>query len=425
MDLSLSTAMMGLGILYFAYKVAVGPFRQFSVLMFLNYFVWGAWYVTMGTYLGTTLKFSGPEIGTAYSMLSVAAMISPFFVGMIADRFFATQKVLGVLHLLGAVLLYALTRVSTPLAFTPLILAYTLCYMPTIALSNSICFRRMANPGQEFPPIRVLGTIGWIVVGGLLSYLNIEASADQFLLAGGVSLVTGIYCFFLPDTPPALKGNPGSVRDILGLDALKLMKNTSFAVMVVSSVLICIPLAFYYGFANPFLNELRMEDAAGKMTLGQASELFFMLVMPFFFVRLGFKKMIVLGMIAWVLRYVLFAFGNTGSLEWMLYAGIILHGICYDFFFVTGQIFVDRRAPEHLRSSAQGMITFATYGLGMFIGSQVAGQIVGAYTLDQGTHGWQSIWLVPAVASAVVLVIFAVLFREKDTPKEELKAKAA
>jgi nucleoside transporter len=297
--------------------------------------------------------------------------------------------------------------------------------MPTIALSNSICFRRMANPGQEFPPIRVLGTIGWIVVGGLLSYLDIEDSANQFLLASGVSLVTGIYCFFLPDTPPALKGNPGSVRDILGLDALKLMKNTSFAVMVVSSVLICIPLAFYYGFANPFLNELRMEDAAGKMTLGQASELFFMLVMPFFFVRLGFKKMILLGMAAWVLRYVMFAFGNTGSLEWMLYAGIILHGICYDFFFVTGQIFVDRRAPEHLRSSAQGMITFATYGLGMFIGSQVAGQVVGANTLDQNTHVWQSIWLVPAVASAIVLVIFAVLFREKDEPKEELKAKAA
>jgi nucleoside transporter len=290
--------------------------------------------------------------------------------------------------------------------------------MPSIALCNSICFHQMQNPGKQFPPIRVLGTVGWIAVGLMIGFLKFEASPNQFILGAVVSLVTGIYCFFLPHTPPKLKGNPASIRDILGLDALKLMRNVSFAVLVISSVLVCIPLSFYYVFTNPFLNELGMENAAGKMTIGQMSELFFMLVMPFFFVRLGVKKMIAFGMAAWVLRYILFAFGDTGPLIWMLYGGIVLHGICYDFFFVTGQIFVDRRAPEHLRSSAQGMITFATYGLGMFIGSMVSGQVVGAYTINENTHVWQSIWLVPAVASAVVFVFFMVLFREKKAEKE-------
>ncbi len=391
---------------------------RLSVMMFFNYFIWGSWYVTLGTYLGTTLKFSGPEIGTAFSMVSVAAMISPFFVGMIADRFFATEKVLGTLHIIGALLLLALTQFDNPASFTPVLLLYTLCYMPSIALCNSICFHQMQNPGKQFPPIRVLGTVGWIAVGLMIGFLRFEASPDQFVLGAVVSLVTGVYCFFLPHTPPKLKGNAASIRDILGLDALKLMRNVSFAVLVVSSVLVCIPLSFYYVFTNPFLNELGMENAAGKMTIGQMSELFFMLVMPFFFVRLGVKKMIALGMAAWVLRYILFAFGDTGPLIWMLYGGIVLHGICYDFFFVTGQIFVDRRAPEHLRSSAQGMITFATYGLGMFIGSMVSGQVVGAYTINENTHQWQSIWLVPAVASAVVFVFFMVLFREKKAEKE-------
>lgn len=397
---------------------------QLSVMMFLEYFVWGSWYVTMGTYLGSTLKFSGPEVGTAYSMLSIAAMISPFFVGMIADRFFATQKVLGTLHVIGAALLFLLSRLTEPATFTPALLAYTLCYMPTIALANSLCFQQLEDPGKQFPSIRVLGTIGWIVVGLLIGFLQVEALNTQFLIGAGVSLVTGIYCFFLPNTPPKLTGKAISISDILGLEAMKLMKNASFAVLVISSVLICIPLSFYYNFTNPFLNEIGLENAAGKMTMGQMSEIFFMLVMPFFFVRLGVKKMIMFGMAAWVARYLLFAFGNNDTLVWMLYAGIILHGICYDFFFVTGQIFVDRRAPGHLRSAAQGMITFATYGLGMFIGSIISGQVVGAYTVSQTQHQWREIWMVPAIASAVVLVLFTLLFREKET-KVEVPAEAA
>ncbi len=316
---------------------------RLSVMMFFNYFIWGSWYVTLGTYLGTTLKFSGPEIGTAFSMVSVAAMISPFFVGMIADRFFATEKVLGTLHIIGALLLLALTQFDNPASFTPVLLLYTLCYMPSIALCNSICFHQMQNPGKQFPPIRVLGTVGWIAVGLMIGFLRFEASPDQFVLGAVVSLVTGVYCFFLPHTPPKLKGNAASIRDILGLDALKLMRNVSFAVLVVSSVLVCIPLSFYYVFTNPFLNELGMENAAGKMTIGQMSELFFMLVMPFFFVRLGVKKMIALGMAAWVLRYILFAFGDTGPLTDAVRRDCAAWHLLR-FLFVTGQDAVRRRA---------------------------------------------------------------------------------
>jgi nucleoside transporter len=292
--------------------------------------------------------------------------------------------------------------------------------MPTLALTNAIAFRQMEDPGKQFGPIRVLGTLGWIAVGLIIGTMNIEASALTFQIAAVCSLLLGVYSFFLPDTPPKVTG-PVGVRDVLGLDAIALFKDRAFATVFVASVLICIPLAFYYSFANPFLNDVGLENAAGKMTLGQMSELGFMVLLPFFLTRLGVKRIILLAMLCWGLRYLLFAYGDNGSAVWMLYAGILLHGICYDFFFVTGQIFVDRKAPAHLRSSAQGMITLATYGIGMLVGSWLSGEIVGLYTVT-GAGGlqkinWQYVWLVPAIASFVVFILFAFLFKEKDVPK--------
>jgi len=389
---------------------------QLSVMMFLEYFVWGAWYVTMGTYLGQTLKFNGVEIAAAYGTGAIAAMISPFIVGLIADRFFATERVLGVMHLLGAVVMYFATTVEDFSAFYPILLGYTICYMPTIALTNSISFHQMKEPGKEFPTVRVLGTIGWIIAGLIIGFMKVEAQAIPLQIAAGSSLILGLYSFTLPHTPPKDKGKKMGFKDVLGLDALKLLNTQSFLVFFLASVLICIPLMFYYSFTNLFLNEINFSNAAGKMTLGQVSEMLFLLVMPFFFRKYGVKVMMMIGMAAWGLRYVLFAFGDvSSSLVWMLYAGIILHGICYDFFFVTGQIYADERAPDNLRSSVQGMMTFATYGLGMFIGSLVSGPIVENYATPDASvpHYWQQIWLIPAVFSVIVLILFALLFREK------------
>jgi nucleoside transporter len=385
---------------------------KLSVLMFLEYFVWGSWYVTMGTWLGQTLHFSGEQIGLAFGTTALAAMISPFFMGMVADRFFATERILAALHIIGGVVMFWASLQTTFGTFYTILLIYTLCFMPTLALSNSISFHQMKDPGREFPAIRVLGTIGWIVAGLLIGGLGLEASATPLQLAAASSIVLGVFCLALPHTPPQ-KQSRARLADILGLDALKLLGERSFAIFVIGSFLICIPLQFYYAFANLFLNELHVTNAAGKMTLGQMSEIFFMLVMPWFFRRLGVKYMLLVGMAAWTARYVLFAYGNSSDLVWMLYAGILLHGICYDFFFVTGQIYVDRRAPADLRAAAQGLIAFVTLGFGMFIGSYVSGRVVDAFAGPSG-HDWQSIWLVPAAAAAVVLLLFAFFFRSTN-----------
>ncbi|MEM8968012.1 MAG: nucleoside permease [Bacteroidota bacterium] len=387
---------------------------QLSGMMFLEYFVWGAWYVTLGTYLNTTLQFDGTQIGLAYSAFAIAAMVSPIFVGMIADKYFPTEKVLGSLHLLGGLILYFLSTITDFTLFFPVILLYTLCFMPTIALTNSLSFRQLPNPDKEFPGIRVLGTIGWIVIGQSMPLFGVEeASNIPILIASVSSFVLGLYSFTLPNTPPIARDKKTSIKELLGLEALSLMKSRSFAVLIISSMLICIPLSFYYAWANPFLNDIGMVNVVGKMTMGQMSEILFLLLMPFFFKRLGYKKMLIIGMAAWSLRYVLFMMGNPSELVWMLYGGIILHGICYDFFFVTGQIYVDERAPKNIKNAAQGLITFATYGVGMFIGSLLSGVIAENYTIDQSTYLWDKIWLVPAVLSALVLVLFAVFFREK------------
>ena len=392
---------------------------KLSVMMFLEYFVWGAWYVTLGTWLGS-LGFSGEQIGLTYGTTALAAMISPFFVGMIADRFFATQRLLAVLHLLGGVMLfYASTRTTFGPLYTA-VLIHTLFYMPTLALTNSLSFRQMQDPGREFPPVRVLGTIGWIVAGLVVGTLGVEATGRPLQLAAAGSIALAAFCLVLPHTPPHISGRV-RFRDVLGLDALQLMKDRSFAVFVLGSFLVCIPLQFYYAFANPFLNAIGVTNAAGKMTLGQMSEIVFMLLMPWFFKRLGVKQLLLVGMAAWVARYILFAYGNNETLVWMLYLGILLHGICYDFFFVTGQIYVDKKAPPTVRAAAQGFITFVTYGVGMLIGSWLSGRVVDAYVVagDVG-HDWQSIWLVPAAMAAAVLVLFALFFR--NDPSVEARA---
>ena len=386
---------------------------KLSSLMFLQYFVWGAWSVTMGTWLGQTLGFTGEQIGLAAGTTALAAMISPFFVGMIADRFLATEKILAVLHLIGGLVLFYGSTMSAFGPFYAVLLGYALCYMPTLALSNSLSFHQMKDPAREFPSIRVLGTIGWIVAGLLVGTLGLEATAMPMRLAAGASLLLGLFCFALPHTPPT-RSRRASLADVIGLEALGLLRERSFAIFVLGSFLICIPLQFYYAFANPFLNELNVSNAAGKMTLGQMSEIGFMLVMPLFFRRLGVKNMLLVGMAAWTTRYVLFAYGNDGPLVWMLYGGILLHGICYDFFFVTGQIYVDQKAPPDLRAAAQGLIAFVTLGLGMFIGSWVSGRIVDAFALPGGGHTWEKIWIMPAAMAGAVLLLFATFFRASD-----------
>ena len=390
-----------------------------SLMMFLEYFIWGSWYVTMGTYMSENLQSSGVQIGAAYGALAIATMISPFFVGMIADRFFAAQKIMGVLHLLGGALLFLATQITDNTLFYWVILFYSLLYMPTIALSNSVAFHQMSDAGKQFPWIRVFGTIGWIVAGLLIGYLGIEKTASTFYMAAGVSVLLGLISFFLPDTPPKA-GKATTASDALGAQAFVLLKNRPYLIFFIAAVLVCIPLSFYYGFANLFLNEVGMQNAAGKMILGQVSEAVFILAIPFLFNRIGVKNMLLLGMVAWILRYVCFAYGDTGVNTWMLYAGIILHGVCYDFFFVTGYMYTEKKAGERIKNAAQGLFTFATYGLGMFIGTYFSGFIADNYKTAEG-HNWQNIWWVPAYIAIAVLLYFIFFFKEK----KELKATTA
>lgn len=380
--------------------------------MLLEYFIWGSWYVTMGTYMSEFLHASGVQIGAAYSALAIATMISPFFIGLVADRFFAAQRIMGVLHIAGGLLLYFATQIIDNTAFYWVIVFYSLLYMPTIALSNSIAFQQMTDPGKQFPWIRVFGTLGWIVAGIMIGKLGIEKTAFTFQMAAIASVALGLFSFILPNTPPKGKSADASASSAIGADAFILFKDKPYLIFFIAAILVCIPLSFYYGFANLFLNEVGMNNAAGKMILGQVSEAIFILAIPFLFNSIGVKKMLLLGMTAWILRYVFFAFGNIDANLWMLYAGIILHGICYDFFFVTGYMYTEKKAGEKIKNAAQGLFTFATYGVGMFIGTWFSGFATDYYTTD-GVHQWKEIWFVPAFVAVAVLIYFVLFFKEK------------
>ena len=418
---------------------------QFCVMMFLQFFIWGVWYVPMWNFIGgieiaqswKEMKLLDP-VGLAYASTGLAAMISPFIVGMVADRFFPTQIVFGVLHLLGALFLYMASQATTYDAYFPYLLLHLVCYMPTLALANSVLFQSTKNPEADAPPIRTLGTIGWIasgilVGGGFLVAGEFTWQMPQFL--GGpeapsgdgvtalgattwpytfgvvASVLLGLFAFSLPNTPPRLKGKAVSVADVLGLKALSLLKDRSFAVFIACSLLICIPLSFYFQSTNVFLGHCEVPNTEAVMTLGQVSEIVFLFLLPVFFRKLGVKKMLAIGMLFWVLRYVLFA-NASAETHMLIYLGVLFHGICYDFFFFTGQLYVDKRAPDDVRSAAQGFIAFVTLGVGMFIGGLLNGWWKKQQTVE-GVLDWTAMWYFPAIMSAIVLAVFWVLFNEK------------
>lgn len=397
---------------------------KLSTMMFLEFFIWGAWFVTMGTFLAKAFSATGVQTGMAYNTQAIGAIVAPFIIGLIADRFFAAQKILGVLHLIGAALLWFAASSESFDKFYPYIFVYMLLYMPTLALVNSVAFRHLTDPATQFSQIRVLGTIGWIAAGLLIGNLQWESKNVlhyTFQMAAAASLALGVLSFFLPSTPPVVDRTAKiSIRDILGLDAIALLKDTRYLIFFIASILICIPLAFYYQNANLFLNEVGVVNAASKMSYGQVSETLFMLLLPIFIARFGIKISLIVGMAAWVIRYALFAYGDAGDKMWMLILGIVLHGICYDFFFVTGQIYTNHKAGEKIKSAAQGLITLATYGVGMLIGFSLAGIISDKYVVN-GAHDWFNIWMIPAAIAFVIMVLFQFTFKDEKISAEHLK----
>jgi nucleoside transporter len=395
---------------------------RLSIMMFLEFFIWGAWFVSMGTHLTGSLNFSDPESALAYSTQSWGAIIAPFIIGLIADKYVNAERLLGVIHLIGAALMYMLANATEFTGFYPYVLGYMILYMPTLALVNAISFRQTDDPARHFGVIRAFGTLGWIVAGLLISLVfdwdspaGVAAGLlrNTFLLAAAASLALGIFSFTLPRTPPAKSSAGGGLREALGLDALGLLRDRNFLMFFVASILICIPLAFYYQHGNQFLVEIGVDDATAWQGLGQGAEFFFMLLVPFFLKRFGMKLTLLIGMLAWAARYVLFAYGNEGQLFFVLLVGIALHGVCYDFFFVSGQLFTDSKAGPRYKSAAQGLITLATYGVGMLIGFWIAGQLTNAFALSGGGHDWHSIWLYPAAFAALVAVLFGLLFKNE------------
>lgn len=442
---------------------------QLSVMMFLQFFVWGSWYVTAPNYLGT-IGFQASDIGNTYSVGPIAGLITPLLVGLVADRFFSAQKVLAALHLLGGLILFGAISVMKGESPSPSVLnwgfflGYMLTYYPTLALTNTIAMKNMSDPEKEFPGIRVLGTIGWIAAGFVLTFTSFETNVGMFYLAAGASIALGVFSLTLPDTPPVKSDEPVKIGQLFGLDALSLLKDRSYLIFLVSSMLICIPLAFYYQIASRVV-ELAGLPIGTTMSYGQMSEIFFMLVMPFFFKRLGVKWMLAVGMLMWVIRYALFSLGAPTEARWMIILGVVVHGICYDFFFVTGQIYTDKKAPAAIQAQAQGLLVMLTLGLGMMIGAQVGGFVEGQHTPEAAKEfnaqvqakadeiaaaesagspketidaltaeqtelrhkelaslDWKPLWGKPAIFALVVLVLFVLLFHDSGTPEEEAAA---
>ena len=393
---------------------------QLSLMMFLEFFIWGGWFVTLGTFLGNNLEASGAQSAMAFSTQSWGAIIAPCIIGLIADKFFNAERILGVLHLVGAFLMYQMSQTTDFAVFYPYVLGYMIAYMPTLALVNSVAFRQMNNPSKDFGWIRVFGTIGWIVAGFIISLLGWDSQSgiqegllsNTFTMTAIASAFLGVFSFLLPKTPPIKSDENQSILEKTGLSSVTMLKNKNFLIFFISSILICIPLAFYYQNTNPFLTELQMENPTLKQSIGQISEVLFMLLIPVFLLRFGIKKTLLFGMLAWVIRYVLFAFGNADELSFMLLIGIALHGVCYDFFFVSGQIYTDSKAGSSNKSAAQGLITLATYGVGMLIGFWVAGQITDNYLVGE-THDWKTIWLYPTAFAAAVFVFFLIAFKNE------------
>lgn len=395
-------------------------YLRLAVMVFLHYFVWSCWYNTMAVYLGK-LNFTGTQIGLAYGTTAIGALISPFIIGVIADRFVPAQRLLGVLHLLGAGLLWWISQQTAFNIFYPSLIVYTLTYMAGHGLINTITLTHTPNPAKWFPIVMVAASAGWIVAANVINFAGLADNNGMFKLACGVALAVALYSFTLPNTPPKGDTGPVSASKLLGLDALKLFKDRSFAVFMFCSFLICIPLSFYFTWTSAFLSEMNVADYASKMTLGQVSEVGFLLLLPILLPFLGAKRIMILGMAAWALRFALFAyFHEQPTATWMVLGGILLHGMSYDFIFVMGRMYVDKAAGDSLRASAQGLHAVFTLGAGMFVGSWLAGVVAQNYTNAAGVHDWKSIWLVPAIMSAVLIPVFLALFREK--PSEDTNA---
>jgi nucleoside transporter len=394
---------------------------RLAAMMFLEYAIWGSWYVTLNTYLTSTLHFTGTQAGAAFGTTAVGALVSPFFVGLVADRFFATERVLAVLYAIGALCMLGLMHVTGFGTVYGLLLLFCLCFFPSIALTNSITMQQVADPGRDFPPIRTAGTLGWIAINLIVGAMHVEAGTTPFLLAAALCVAMCLFSLTaLPHTPPRARGQRVTARSIMGLDALAMMKNRDYLIFVIASVLACIPLTFYYSFTNAYLNDVGVVNAAGKMTLGQMSEVVMLMAMPLVFRVLSMRNILVLGLGAWVLRYGLLAHGDAGAGMWMFYAAILLHGVCYDFFFVSGQLYTDQEAPAHLRNTAQGFITLITYGAGMLIGSFLSGGALDYFSTTDGgvvTRDWLHFWLTSAAGSLAILLLVLFFFRSSTKIK--------